>query len=177
MLQVFIRNLSRIYDEAKLKVSKLLEESYTAKLTNLFPESKRESNVDSLVNKFTKIIQDLSIEAGFRYSKADRNPSNENPWFDKECKIEKESLIRAGRSICQEPKNANLRNVLKARKTKFKRLCRRKKRVYYENKIMELDFKNPKKSWKQLKRTFNLKNTGKQFKPHGMEMGDFFTDV
>ena len=56
-------------DEAILKVPKLLKESYTEKLTNLFWESKEEStNIDSLVNKFTKIVHDLSLKAGFRYS-------------------------------------------------------------------------------------------------------------
>ena len=46
--------------------------------------------------------------------------------------------------------------------------------MYYESKINEIDFNSPKKTWKQLKRIFNLKNNSKQSKPQGVEIGQFF---
>ena len=103
-------------------------------------------NVNSLVTKFTNTMQELSMKAGFRHVRQPSNDSkNENCWFDDQCKKEKKSLLKLGKSISNDPNNPITKRHLLIKKRSFKKLCNRKKLSYYENKLSKLDFKDPKK--------------------------------
>ena len=88
-------------------------------------------------------MQELSMKAGFRHV---RQPSNDSKMkTDNQCKKEKKSLLKLGKSISNDPNNPITKRHLLIKKRSFKKLCNRKKLSYYENKISKLDFKDPKK--------------------------------
>ena len=147
-------------EEGKSNIPVLLSNEYAEKLDRLFDENvvKTKRSVNSLVCEFSDTLQELSLKAGFKYSKETNFEPNNNPWFDHECKSEKRNLIQIGKRVCKEPQNKEMRNCLKTRKRKFKKLCKNKKKTYFESKIKEMDFKNPKVTWRQVKKLFSSKD-------------------
>jgi len=164
-------------ETAKQNIPKLLEDHYTAKLENIFTTNNgvaNERDIDSLVGTFTKTIQELSEQAGFRYQKNPKQSKNENLWFDNECKSEKKSLLKLGKTISNEPNNQIIRRNLLIKKKSFRKLCKRKKNSFYEKKINQLNFKDPKRTWKQIRQTFNIKETKTLTKETNTKIKDFY---
>ena len=155
-------------ENAKTQIPRLLSDKYAAKLVDSLDgvDLNDNTNINKAVKEFTNTLQKLSIEAGFRYSNSDSKHKSDNPpWFDKDCQIEKKDLLKIGKTICRNPHNHELKKHLRSKKKKFKKKCKKTKQNYYENKIKQLDFKNPKQTWKQLKTTFNIGKAKKSKDP------------
>ena len=67
-----------------------------------------------------------------------------------------------GKQISRNPDDPHLRIMLKEKKKSFKKTCIRKKRSYISQKIEDIDYRNPKDTWKQIGNIFNLRKRKSQ---------------
>ena len=90
----------------------------------------RNDNVDTAAEFFSETLVEACKKAGLRVRRNKTKAMSQNNWFDLECETEKENLKSLGEQISQEPNNSQLRHLLRDKKKKFKRTCRRKKREF-----------------------------------------------
>ena len=60
-------------------------------------------------------------------------------WFDRECETEKENLQFLGEKISRNINDAELRQLLRDKKKRFKQTCRRKKRESISKGMSNID--------------------------------------
>ena len=147
---------------------------YQTKFSQLLTNIPEPIDSSRLVNEFTDLLLKASLNAGLKYSSHDNiNKETESQnWFDAECKTEKRKLLSLGKSISKDPNNKDTRNKLFIEKKQFRKLCRRKRNIYITNRINELDFSKPKRTWKQLNLLF--KTSKKRSEPPPVNITDFY---
>ena len=71
-------------------------------------------------------------------SKSKRKISNDQPWFDKECKLTKKKINALGKQVRRNPMNVIARESLYVTKRTFKNMTRKKKTLYKKSIIDQM---------------------------------------
>ncbi|XP_060584147.1 uncharacterized protein LOC132740284 [Ruditapes philippinarum] len=121
-------------------------------LNDIF-ESSSSSDIENIVLKFSKIIQDVA-EPLFKRKGRKKGGNSDCSWFDEECYEKKHNYLNA-LSIFNNYKNETNRHILCDLKKEFKNIVRKKKRQYRlkrAQELSELKTSKPREFWKHFKK-------------------------
>ena len=126
----------------------------------------KHDSIDTASELLSETLVEACKETGLKVRGSKTKCKSKSKWFDQECKTEKQNLKSLGEKISHNSNNLQMRQLLKAKKKRFKQTCKRKKREYISKGLSNIDMQNSKETWRQIGKIFNL---GKR-KTHGAEI-------
>ena len=67
------------------------------------------------------------------------------------------NISSKGKQFSLDPNNLHLKTILREEKRKFKKSCRRKKRLCTNKRLADIDCRKPKETWKKINNIFKFK--------------------
>ena len=156
-LESYRKNLTS--EDAKGKVKTLMNAS--------------QLNVVELAAGICELVIDTATSAGTKTKKTFELDRNEQPWFDKECKLEKEKLNGLAKKLCKSPTDKNARSLLFDTKKNFKRIVLAKKRRHRKNLVRQLQDNSKDRTLKEHWKLFRKISPKNSSDPRQPSMRDF----
>ena len=146
----FISNLEE--DDTFIEISKLSE-----KLINI--DNKK--TLDAVIKEFSDIITNAGSEHIKKLSSYSNNHRTGNFWYDEDCKVERVKFLKRKQLFDLNDNDFNRKEMCKQRSI-YRKVCRRKRKIYNiqkANDLLILSKKDPKKYWRKLKGDKKENNT------------------
>ena len=121
---------------------------------------------DVMVEGINSLLSKAAEDSSVKKKKKSRPQSRHNfPWYDRECKTEKDNMNKIAKNIKKEPNDVKLHEELYSCKRKYKLTLESKKKKYKNDVINQMNGnrKNSRFFWKLLDK-LNLKNSDNEFK-------------